>query len=336
MSQYTSRRFASRGVALAAMTGALAVAACSSGNDARRQDASALNSDTALARDLSLANQQNAPQPQLQDVPAATPPAATAPTPTPAPAAPAPRREIIREVIRERPARPSPSSAAPRRTNPTVATGTAAGTATGTDAGSAAGTRPAPNNAERGGVGTIPAGTTLLLSSNRRVCTNNASVGDHFTASLSDAVTGTNGATIPAGATANVEVTSVSGSGNSNDPINLGVRVVSLNYGGHTYAVSATTETADVSRVKNAGASKDPQKVIGGAVAGAILGRIIGGNAKGTIIGAAGGAAAGAGVAAATARYEGCLNDGASMRVRLNDGVQVRLARTGGAVDPGI
>ena len=49
-------------------------------------------------------------------------------------------------------------------------------------------------------MGTIPSGTTLLLSSNRRVCTNNTSVGDHFTASLSDAVTGSNGATIPAAA----------------------------------------------------------------------------------------------------------------------------------------
>ena len=121
------------------------------------------------------------------------------------------------------------------------------------------------------------------------------------------------------------------------DPIDLGLRVVSINYGGRTYPVSATTESADVTRVKNGGASKDPQKVIGGAVAGAILGRIIGGNAKGTIIGAAAGTAAGAGVAAATARYEGCLNEGASIHARLNDGVQVRLARAGStSTDPGI
>ncbi len=340
MSQYTSRRLVSRGVTAAVMAGALVTGACS-GGDARRQDAAALNTDTALARDLSLANQQPAPQPQLQDVPSAGAPATTTPpaaAPAPVAAAPAPRREIIREVIRERPARvtsrpstnSSISSSAPRRSNPD-----AVASAPSADAG--ARPAPAPNTAERGGVGTIPSGTSLLLASNRRVCTNNTSVGDHFTASLSESVTGSNGATIPAGATANVEVTSVSGSGSANDAINLGLRVVSINYGGHTYGVSATTESADVSRVKNAGASKDPQKVIGGAVLGGILGRIIGGNAKGTIIGAAGGAAAGAGVAAATSRYEGCLNDGASMRVRLNDGVQVRLAGQGrNAADPGI
>ena len=312
MPQYTARWIASRGLAVAAL--GLALGACSNG-DARRQDAAAaLNSDTALARDLSLANQQPAPQPQLQDVPSATPPAPAAAAP-----APAPRREIIREVIHERaPARTSTSSAAPRRSNTVAAAPAPSPTPGPTPA-------PAPNNAERGGVGTIPAGTTMLLSSNRRVCTSNTSIGDHFTASLSESVTGSNGATIPAGATANVEVTSVNSSGSSSDPITLGLRVVSLNYGGHTYGVSATTETADVTRVKNGGASKDPQKVIGGALAGAILGRIIGGGAKGTIIGAAAGTAAGAGVAAATARYDGCLNDGASIRVRLNDGVQVRL-----------
>ena len=335
MSEYTSRRIAFRGVTAAMLSGALVAGACSNG-DTNRQNSAALNTDTALARDLSLANQQPASAPQLQDVPAAGAPAAVAPpaaAPAPVAAAPAPRREIIREVIRERPVRatprPSPSSDAPRRSNPDAVASAPAPVAGPRPA-------PAPNTAERGGVGTIPSGTTLLLSSNRRVCTNNTSVGDHFTASLSESVTGSNGATIPAGATANVEVTSVSGSGSSNDAINLGLRVVSLNYGGHTYGVSATTESADVSRVKNAGASKDPQKVIGGAVAGAILGRIIGGNAKGTIIGAAGGAAAGAGVAAATSRYEGCLNDGASMRVRLNDGVQVRLAQGRSAADPGI
>lgn len=340
MSQYTSPRLTPRAwrtaVAAGAVTASVLAGACG-GGDAPKQDASALNRDTALARDLSLANQQSAPQPQLQDVPAATPPAAAV-TPAPAAAArPAPPREIVREVIRERPARTSASSAAPRRTNPAASSPTTADAATAAGAGTAAGARPAPSTAERGGVGTIPSGTTLSLASNRRVCTNNTSVGDHFTAALSDAVSGSNGATIPAGATASVEVTSVSGSGSSNDAIDLGLRVVSLNYGGHTYAVSATTESADVTRVKNAGASKDPQKVIGGAVAGAILGRIIGGGAKGTIIGAAGGAAAGAGAAAATARYEGCLADGAAIRARLNDAVQVRLAKAGAtAADPGI
>jgi hypothetical protein len=179
--------------------------------------------------------------------------------------------------------------------------------------------------AERGGVGTVPAGSTLLLTSNRRVCTNTNQVGDRFTASLADAVTGSNGATIPAGATATVEVTELDRSENVNDKIRMSFRVVSVNYGGRTYAVDAATESADVTRVRNQPASKDRQKVIGGAIAGAIAGRILGKDTKGAVIGAATGAAVGAGAAAATANFEGCLNDGASLRVRLTDAVQVRI-----------
>jgi galactose mutarotase-like enzyme len=54
----------------------------------------------------------------------------------------------------------------------------------------------------------------------------------------------------------------------------MSFRVVSLNYGGRTYAVDAATESADVTRVRNQPSSKDRQKVIGGAIAGAIAGRI--------------------------------------------------------------
>jgi hypothetical protein len=43
------------------------------------------------------------------------------------------------------------------------------------------------------------------------------------------------------------------------------------------------------------------------------------------VIGAATGAAAGAATAAAPANYEGCLNDGARLVVRLDEGTQVRI-----------
>jgi len=308
MAQYTRPR----STAVLGMTAALvAVAACGDGN--RRTEA-ALSQDSALARDLSLAqNADSASQPQLQDVPATTPPAVTAPmTPEPSPepaAAPAPA-----------PRRPAPRPAPARRPEPRPVASNDAAEAREREAAGA--TRAA---AERGGVGSIPAGTTLQLASNRRVCTNTNQVGDRFTASLTDAVTGTNGATIPAGATATVEVTELDRSENVNDKIRMSFRVVSVNYGGRSYALDATTESADVTRVRNQPAAKDRQKVIGGAIAGAIAGRILGKDTRGTVIGAATGAAAGAGVAAATANYEGCLNDGAALRVRLTDAVQVRL-----------
>jgi len=308
MPQYIRRR-APLALALAAVA---SMAACggSEKTDAALQD-------SALNRDLALANQDSAAQPQLTDVPAEAP----APvTPAPTPAATAPTRAPSRPATTRpapRPTAPRPSAPAPAPT-PAAPTRTASGnTVTPGTAGAGA--------AERTGTGSLPAGTQLALTSNSKVCTNTHKVGDRFTATVSDAVTGANGARVPAGATATVEVTKVDRSENVRDKIEMGFRVVALTFGGRTYAVDAATESADVSRVRNQPASKDRQKVIGGAVIGAIAGQVIGKDTKGTIIGAATGAAAGAATAAATANYEGCLNDGARIAVRLTDAVQIRL-----------
>jgi hypothetical protein len=150
-------------------------------------------------------------------------------------------------------------------------------------------------------------------------------VGDRFNASVTNAITGSNGAVIPAGATATVEVTELKRSENANDNVVMGFRVVSVNFGGHTYPISATTQTADVSKVKNQPKGKDVQKVIGGAAIGAIAGQILGKSTKATVIGGAVGAAAGAGAAAATANYEGCVNTGSRITATLNSSTQVNI-----------
>jgi hypothetical protein len=59
----------------------------------------------------------------------------------------------------------------------------------------------------------VAAGTVLTLSPHIRVCTNVNSVGDVFQATLGAAVTGVDGATIPAGANAVLKVTGLSRSG---------------------------------------------------------------------------------------------------------------------------
>jgi len=150
-------------------------------------------------------------------------------------------------------------------------------------------------------------------------------VGDRFNASVTNAVTGSNGAVIPAGATATIEVTELKRSENANDNVVMGFRVVSVNFGGHTYPVSATTSYADVSKVKNQPKGKDVQKVVGGAAIGAIAGQILGHSTKATVIGGAVGAAAGAGAAAATANYEGCVNSGSRITATLNSSTQVNI-----------
>jgi len=269
-----------------------------------------LAADSALNRDLQLANKDTTLQPQLRDVPVT--PAA------PAPAAVTPRAS----TPASRPAsRPSTTT-----TRTTTTTTRPAPTTTTTASGNTVTRNPAGSSNGGGAVGTIASGTSLSLTSNARVCTNTFTVGQTFTASVANAVTGSNGASIPAGANVTLEVTQLKRSENANDKIVMEFAVKSVSFGGHTYAVNGNVANAEVQRVRNEPKSKDVQKVAGGAVLGAIAGQILGKNTKSTVIGAAAGAAAGAGAAAATANYEGCVPDGGAIAVTLNAPLQVRVA----------
>lgn len=285
MTKYTSRVSFSLLAALA-----LSVSACAGEN---ADDT--LAQDSALTRDLASVNADTAVQPQLTDVPAeappvVTPPAATTPRPRPRPATP-------------RPTTPAP---APKATEPATTPG-----------GNTVGTAPVKP------LGTIPSGTRLTLNSTDKVCTNSNKVGDRFTATVSESVVGANGATIPAGSRAVVEVTTLKRSENVNDKVLVGLRVVSLTFDGTTYPVSAEVETAAITQIKN---SNDAKKVIGGAIIGAVIGQAVGKDTKGTVIGAGAGAAAGAAAAKATANMEGCLNNGAAIGIRLNETLTVQRA----------
>jgi hypothetical protein len=262
--------------------------------------------DSALNKDIQLANGDSAAQPALTDVPAAS---ATPSTVTPTTAAP--RTGTSRTTT----TRTTTTSRTPTTTTrtPTTSVTSSGNTVTRSSGGTAA------------RVGTIPAGSTLNLASGSRVCTNTNHIGDRFNASVTNAVVGSNGAVIPAGATATVEVTDLKRSENANDNVVMGFRVVSVNFGGHTYPVSATTSYAQVDKVKNQPKGKDVQKVVGGAAIGAIAGQILGRSTKATVIGGAVGAAAGAGAAAATANYEGCVSSGGRITATLNSSTQVNI-----------
>ena len=290
-----------------ALCAALAVAACTVKDN---KSDSSLARDTALNRDLALAGKDTSMQPQLRDVPAT--PAVT--TPAPAPAASAPARTATPAT------RPSTSgrTTTPARTTPAPRTTASGNTVTRNTAGTA-------GTSAGGAVGTIASGTSLALRSNARVCTNTYQPGQTFSATTTSAVTGSNGATIPAGATVQLEVTQLKRSENVNDKIVMEFAVKSVSFGGRTYPVSGSVADAQVERVRNQPRDKDVQKVVGGAVLGAIAGQIMGKNTKSTVVGAAAGAAAGAGVAAGTANFEGCLPDGGNVTVTLNAPLQVKI-----------
>ena len=301
MSQYTRRAPWSAVMALAA----LAVSLVPCGGEKKGDDA--LAQDTTLARDLARVGGDTAVQPQLQDVPAATPTPEPAPAATPPAPAPTPR--------------PKPKPPAPKPTKPTNNTPAPTPAPTTTAGG---------NTVEKGSgaaekMGSIGAGTLLNLGSADKVCTNTNKVGDRFIATLNESVSGSDGAVIPAGAAVTIELTTLKRSENSNDQIQMGFRVVNISFDGRTYALDGDVQTADITRVRASSGGNDAKKVIGGAVAGAVIGQILGKKSKSTIIGAAAGAAAGGAAAAATANYEGCVNAGGRIAVKLNAPVTVAV-----------
>jgi hypothetical protein len=245
-----------------------------------------LAGDTAaLNRDLELANRDTA-QPQLTDVPATSSSGGNV----------------------SRPRATSPS--APRTPTPTT---TRSGNRVET----------APRGSE-GRVASIGAGTTITLSSGSKVCTNTHKPGDRFTATVTSAVQGSNGAVIPAGSKAVVQVTSVERSDNVNDPARIGLVVQSVQVGTKTYPIDATITNVATTTDRESTKGDDAKKVIGGAVAGAIIGQILGKDTKSTVIGAATGAAAGTAIAMGTGNYAGCIPAGGAITVRLNSPAQIQ------------
>jgi hypothetical protein len=183
---------------------------------------------------------------------------------------------------------------------------------------------PAPDPGPR--TGTIASGTSLALASGSKVCTNTNKVGDRFNASLTESVTGTNGVTLPAGSSVSIEITELKRSTDSKTNIVMGFRVVSISANGRTYTPDAEVVSASIDRVRAQVRGDDAKKVATGAAAGAIVGQVLGRNTKGTLIGAAVGAAAGAAAASSTSDYEGCVNAGAAIAVRLTGPLTISVA----------
>jgi len=286
-----------------ALTSALLMGAC------KKSDSSQLTQDsTAYARDLQMANHDSATQPQLNDAPAAAPAAAAAPTTT-----------------------TTTTTHSSTSTRPHRQPATTSGTATSTTSAPAAPTTTANGNTvvhgkvgSEGAVGTIASGTPIDLTSTERVCTNTNHVGDKFTATVNQAVTGSNGVTIPSGAKAVIAISQLKQSTKTGDPIQMTFDVTNLSWGDKSFPIDATIDHVDVDKVRNASTKSDAAKVGGGAIVGGIIGQIIGHSTKSTVIGAATGAAAGTAVAMGTAGYDGCVPVGGNIKIHLNAPAQVQ------------
>jgi hypothetical protein len=259
-------------------------------------DSDALASDSTLGRDLTLAMPDSALL-ELRDTAPLAPPPKRAPvsrgttgtrTPTPRPTPP-----------------PAPSPAPTSNPLPTPA---------------AAAPIPAPAPAPARPM--IASGTSMALAVGSQVCTT-SKPGDKFIATLSEPVYGSNGATIPAGSRAVLEVASVTPASDNTDAT-ITFRVRTLETGtGSVAPVGVATPVDSLQRVRAEGGTSDAKKVAAGAIAGAILGQVLGKDTKGTVIGAAAGAAAGTVAARRGAKYDGCLPSGSRVRMVLAEALVV-------------
>ncbi|MEO6525056.1 MAG: hypothetical protein ABIP93_00360 [Gemmatimonadaceae bacterium] len=265
--------------------------------------------DSSLLRDLALAQQQMPAQTVFNDAPIGgstsaspiaeapeprpEPPRARAPRPTPTPRRPSPPAPIARA--------PRPTTPAPVAVEPTPAAAPA----------------PAP------AAGIIGVGSRVGMTTNGRLCTRTALPGDKFTATVSSATTGSNGAVIPAGATVVLEVASVDRA----DPVEMSqihFRVRAIDVNGEPYPADGDIATIGTMESVRSSSGNDRTKVVGGAVAGAVLGRIFGKSTKATVIGAAAGAAAGTAAAKRSENSDACLPDGSTLRLTLTREIVVR------------
>jgi hypothetical protein len=165
--------------------------------------------------------------------------------------------------------------------------------------------------------GTIAAGTGIELASNTKVCTNTNQVGDVFTADVSNTVSGERGARIPAGSKVSLQVLKLAHKAGMDDAVVMDIEAKSITIDGRKYALSGANVSPNVTKTRTDSKTDDVTRVGAGAAIGAAAGALLGKSAKGAIIGAAAGTAAGVGAAAALSKYEGCINQGAAIRLTL-------------------
>ena len=238
-----------------ALACALVFGACS--NDG--SDADSLAADSAMQRDLDLANRDSTP-PTGTDNPSGKAPAAKAPAAKSPPTAKT----------------PTPPAKTPAGNTVTPGPGAAAAK-----------------------TGTVSAGTTINLSAGEKVCTNSHKAGDRFIATVRETVTGSNGVSIPAGSKATVRVVSLKRSSNVNDKAQMVFAIENIQINGTTYPIQADLTFAEVNAEQRSGkdAQKVAIGAAIGAGIGQILGKDTKSTVIGAATGAAAGTAVAMGTA---------------------------------------
>lgn len=170
---------------------------------------------------------------------------------------------------------------------------------------------------------TIPAGTALTVKLDTAVGSNISRAEDPVRASLSEAVVVDGTMVVLAGATLQGSVLDATRPGKVEGLGHVAFRFDKLKAGADEYPIHTTI----VKRTARSTKKEDAVKIGAPAVGGAIIGAIVGGK-KGAAIGTAVGAGAGTAAVVTTRGEDVLLNKGASLTVRLEEPLRVRVPRT--------
>jgi hypothetical protein len=166
----------------------------------------------------------------------------------------------------------------------------------------------------------IPQGTTLRVTIDETLSSNNSHAGDLFAASTSEPVVIGGNLVIPKGARVSGRVVDAKESGRLHVPARLAVALNSIEVDGKSYDVQSSTYS-----LKGKNHNKRNLGFIGGGAAGgALIGGLAGGGA-GALIGSAVGAGAGTAGAAATGKKDITLPAETRLNFRLQQPVSVTV-----------
>lgn len=182
-------------------------------------------------------------------------------------------------------------------------------------------TTPLPTNTS-----SIPVGTTLKVTLDQTLGTEQSKVGDDFTASVAEPLNTTSGEiVVPKGAVLHGKVTGLHASEHAGDQAAIKLDFDSLTINGQAYPFDAKITNTDLKTQGGDTRNETLKKAGIGAAAGAALGAILGDASLGKIaLGGLLGAAAGTAISLGAGEVQAVLPEGTPMTVQSTQMVALR------------